>query len=148
MVFIRIVAAEWAHTNVSGFPHICSKLHINSNLKKHINSEQVKICFNVRNVMNHLDPEVTLMMEMVLVAIKDVLSNVVVQDVDEFLGNLGSGSKAKGAGNGHINLRIMRGSCSRRKKSQEQVKVRSFKCQEQGKIKSRKIKNCQTEEQV
>ena len=55
------------------------------NLKKHINSEQVKICFNVRNVMNHLDPEVTLMMEMVLVAIKDVLSNVVVQDVDEFL---------------------------------------------------------------
>ena len=68
------------------------------NLKKHINSEQVKICFNVRNVMNHLDPEVTLMMEMVLVAIKDVLSNVVVQDVDEFLGNLG---------NGHVRLRIM-----------------------------------------
>ena len=29
MVFIRIVAAEWAHTNVSGFPHISSKLHIN-----------------------------------------------------------------------------------------------------------------------
>ena len=111
-------------------------------LKKHINSKQVKICFNVRNVMNHLDPEVTLMMEMVLVAIKDVLSNVVVQDVDEFLGNLGSGSKAKCVGNGHVRLRIMGGSCSRRKKSQEQVKVRSFKCQEQGKIKSRKIKNC------
>ena len=35
--------------------------------------------------MKHLDPEVTLLMEMVLVAIKDVLSNVVVQDVDEFL---------------------------------------------------------------
>ena len=59
--------------------------------------------------MNHLDPEVTLMMEMVLVAIKDVLSNVVVQDVDEFLGNLGSGSKAKCAGNGHVSLIIMGG---------------------------------------
>ena len=35
--------------------------------------------------MKHLDPEITLLMEMVLVAIKDVLSNVVVQDVDEFL---------------------------------------------------------------
>ena len=35
--------------------------------------------------MKHLDPEVTLLMEMLLVAIKDALSNVVVQDVDEFL---------------------------------------------------------------
>ena len=57
--------------------------------------------------MKHSDPEITLLMEMVLVAIKDVLSNVVVQDVDEFLGNLRSGSKAKCAGNGHVRLRIM-----------------------------------------
>ena len=49
-------------------------------------------------------------MEMVLVAIKDVLSNVVVQDVDEFLGNLGSGSEVKCVGNGHVRLRIMGGS--------------------------------------
>ena len=34
------------------------------------------------------------------------------------------------------------------RKSQEQVKNRSTKCQEQGGIKSRKIKNCKTEEQV
>ena len=40
------------------------------------------------------------------------------------------------------------GSHSNFRKSQEQVKNRSTKCQEQGGIKSRKIKNCKTEEQV
>ena len=43
------------------------------------------------NVRKHLDPEITLLMEMVLVAIKDVLSNVVVQDVDDFLVDFGEG---------------------------------------------------------
>ena len=38
--------------------------------------------------MKHLDPEITLLMEMVLVAIKDV----VVQDVDKFLVEFGEGS--------------------------------------------------------
>ena len=40
------------------------------------------------------------------------------------------------------------GSHSNFRKSQEQVKNRSTKCQEQGGIKSREIKNCKTEEQV
>ena len=35
--------------------------------------------------MKHLNPEVTLLLETILVAIKDVLSNVFVRDVEAFL---------------------------------------------------------------
>ena len=39
MVFKGLVAADWAHTNISGFPHLSSKLYINRDELRNIRKD-------------------------------------------------------------------------------------------------------------